>query len=44
MVIKYVTKGGSRIHEPPHTKAEEAEFYGRVGGGPVTVVRSADDR
>jgi hypothetical protein len=37
MVIKYITKGGSRIHEPPYTKDEEREFYQRVGRGPVTV-------
>jgi hypothetical protein len=27
-----------------YTKAEEDEFYRRVSGGPVTIVRSADDR
>jgi hypothetical protein len=39
MVLKYITKGGTRIHGPPYTKAEEAEFYRRQGRGPVTVVR-----
>jgi hypothetical protein len=43
MVVK-IDKHGNRIHSPPYTKAEEAEFYRRVGGGPVTVVRPADDR
>ena len=36
MVVKFTTKGGGRFHEPPYTKAEEAEFYRRQGGGPVT--------
>jgi hypothetical protein len=43
MVVK-ISKTGNRIHSPPYTKAEQDEFYRRVGGGPVTVVRSADDR
>jgi hypothetical protein len=38
MVVK-VDKYGNRYHEPPYTKAEEDEFYRRVGGGPVTVAR-----
>ena len=42
MVVKIIN--GMRIHEPPYTKAEEDEFYRRVGGGPVTVARPADDR
>jgi len=33
-----------RIHEPPYTKAEEDEFYRRIGGGPITVARPASDR
>jgi hypothetical protein len=32
---------GNIYHEPPYTKAEEDEFYRRVGGGPVTVARPA---
>jgi hypothetical protein len=44
MVLKYVTKTGSRIYGPPYTKPEEDEFYRRVGRGPVTVARPADDR
>lgn len=44
MVVKYITKGGSRIHGPPYSKAEEAEFYRRIGGGPITVARPPSDR
>jgi hypothetical protein len=44
MVLKYVTKNGMRIHSPPYTEAEEAEFYRRIGGGPVTVARPPSDR
>lgn len=43
MVVK-IDKHGNRIHSPPYTKAEEAEFYRRVGGGPLTVYRSTDAR
>ena len=32
MVLKYITKNGTRIHEPPYTQAEEDEFYRRIGG------------
>ena len=46
MVLKYISKTGSRIYGPPYTQAEEDEFYRRVGGGrllsraqPVTVKR-----
>lgn len=41
MVIKYTTKGGSRIHGPPYTKKEEADFYTRVGRGPIVVATSS---
>ena len=44
MVLKYISKTGSRIYGPPYTKAEEDEFYGRIGLGPITVARLADDR
>src|SRR5262249_21722401 len=37
MVLKYISKTGSRIYGPPYTKAEEDEFYRRVGRGPITV-------
>jgi len=39
MVLKYISKTGSRIYGSPYTKAEEDEFYRRVGGGPITVAR-----
>jgi hypothetical protein len=42
MVVKIY--GGMKVHEPPFTKAEEDEFYRRIGGGPVTVVRPAGDK
>ena len=44
MILKYVTKGGSRVYGPPYTKEEEADFYRRNAGGPITVARRADDR
>jgi hypothetical protein len=43
MVVKF-DKFGNKYHSAPYTKAEQDEFYRRVGGGPVTVVRRADDR
>jgi hypothetical protein len=43
MVLKYITKDGSRIYGPPYTEAEQDDFYKRVGRGPVTVAR-ADDK
>jgi hypothetical protein len=42
MVVK-ISKFRTRIHEPPYTKAEEDEFYRRIGGGPITVARPAGD-
>ena len=42
MVVKIIN--GMRIHEPPYTKAEEDEFYRRVGRGPITVAREGDAR
>jgi hypothetical protein len=30
MVLKYITKGGSRIYGPPYTKAEQADLYRRM--------------
>jgi hypothetical protein len=42
MVVKFY--GGMKVHEPPFTKAEEDEFYRRIGGGPVTVARPAGDK
>jgi hypothetical protein len=43
MVIKFVTKNGTRVHGPPYTKDEEADFYRRWNTGPLTVYRG-DDR
>ena len=43
MVVK-IDKHGNRIHSPPYTKAEEADFYRRIGRGPITVARPAGDR
>jgi len=40
MVLKK-TPGGTPYLEPPYTPEEEADFYRRVGRGPVTVVRPA---
>ncbi len=41
MVVKFTIPGGSRWHGPPYTKAEEEDFYRRIGRGPVTVVHGA---
>jgi hypothetical protein len=42
MVLKFVTKEGTKVYGPPYTKQEEAEFYSRNANGPVTVARGAD--
>jgi hypothetical protein len=42
MVVKFTTKGGSELHEPPYIKEEIDDFYKRVGNGPVTVLHGAD--
>ncbi len=44
MVLKYVSKNSVRYHEPPYTKEQEAEFYRRVGGGPIIVGSPASNR
>jgi len=31
--------GKGFYHEPPYTEEEEADFYRRVGGGPVAILR-----
>jgi hypothetical protein len=38
MVRKRDKKGGF-YYEPPYTPEEEAEFYRRIGGGPVAFTR-----
>jgi hypothetical protein len=40
MILKYV-KNGIRVHGPPYTKEEEADFYSRNANGPVTIARGA---
>ncbi len=44
MVLKFVTKNGTKIYGPPYTKQEEADFYRRNTGGPVTVACGAGAR
>jgi len=39
MVLWFVTPLGQKVHKPPYTKAEEADFYRRIGHGPLTVAR-----
>jgi hypothetical protein len=44
MILKFVTKNGTKVYGPPYTKQEAAEFYSRNANGPVTVARGADAR
>jgi hypothetical protein len=44
MVLKFVTKEGTKVYGPPYAKQEEAEFCSRNANGPVTVARGADVR
>jgi hypothetical protein len=44
MILKFITKNGTKVHGPPYTKKEEADFYGRNANGPVTVASGAGDR
>jgi len=44
MVVRHVLKGGFKVHGPPYTKAEEAEFYRRNGGGPKTMFAPKADK
>jgi hypothetical protein len=37
MVRRVDKKTGAVWHEPPYTKAEEADFYRRICSGPLTV-------
>ncbi len=34
MILKFVTKDGTKGYGPPYTKKEEAEFYRRNASGP----------
>jgi hypothetical protein len=36
-----VTKGDHVYHEPPYTEEEEADFYRRVGDGPVSILHAS---
>src|SRR5215475_3182879 len=36
MVVKCIING-VKVHGPPYTKAEEADFYRRTGNGPITM-------
>jgi hypothetical protein len=38
-MVRRIAKNGYAWHEPPYTWEEEQDFYRRIGGGPVTVVR-----
>jgi hypothetical protein len=33
MILKFITKNGTKVHGPPYTKKEEADFYGRNANG-----------
>ena len=44
MVLRFVTKEGTKVYGPPYTKGEEADFYSRNANGPVTIARGAGDR
>ena len=44
MVLRFVTKEGTKVYGPPYTKEEEADFYSRNANGPVTIARGAGDR
>jgi hypothetical protein len=35
--VLYTAPNGSQLRCGPYTKAEEAELYRRMGGGPVTM-------
>jgi hypothetical protein len=38
-MVKRITDNGTVYHEPPYTWKEERDFYRRIGGGPITVLR-----
>lgn len=39
MVLIRRYPNGGEVHGPPYTQAEEDEFYRRVSGGPVAILR-----
>jgi hypothetical protein len=43
MVVKCII-AGVKVHGPPYTKAEEAEFYKRNGEGPKTMFAPKADK
>jgi hypothetical protein len=44
MILKFVTKNGTKVYGPPYTKQEEADFYRHNADRLVTVARRADVR
>jgi hypothetical protein len=42
MVTRWTKSGKCSWEEPPYTKAEDDEFYRRLGGGPVAFTRPSD--
>ena len=44
MILKSVTKNSTKVYGRLYTKKEEADFYGRIANGPVTIARGAGDR
>jgi len=38
-MVKRYTDTGAPYHELPYTAAEKRDFYRRIGGGPVAVVK-----
>jgi hypothetical protein len=43
MILKFVTKNGTKVYGPPYTKQEEADFYRHNANGPVTIARDRAD-
>jgi hypothetical protein len=43
-MVKRTTPHGTTYHEPPYTPEEERDFYRRIAGGPITVVKSTRDQ
>jgi hypothetical protein len=38
-MVRKLDPWGAPYHEPPYTWEEKRDFYRRIGGGPVTVVK-----
>ena len=43
-MVRKKTKTGAEYHEPPYTPEEDADFYRRVGGGPLAFTRPGPPR